>query len=154
MKMIKRIAVYILLVLLLGACDSQSKLSSVNYPDDKKIELIKSKIAAYSDIKWVEFSLYDVNNNEFLIPGASNKDYKIVISVDKEDIRKWLENKQNLMTSVPISNEWISEVLPKEKYNELIKLPYTIYSDEKDGYNYTLFVNEEHGIILIRFIQI
>ncbi len=152
--MIKRIAVYILLVLLLGACDSQSKLSSVNYPDDKKIELIKSKIAAYSDIKWVEFSLYDVNNNEFLIPGASNKDYKIVISVDKEDIRKWLENKQNLMTSVPISNEWISEVLPKEKYNELIKLPYTIYSDEKDGYNYTLFVNEEHGIILIRFIQI
>ena len=151
--MIKRIAVYILLVLLLGACDTQSTLSSVNYPDDKKIELIKSKIATHSDIKWVEFSLYDVNNNEFLIPGASNKDYKIVISVDKEDIRKWLENKQNLMTSVPISNEWISEVLPKEKYNELIKLPYTIYSDEKDGYNYTLFVNEEHGIILIRFIQ-
>ena len=151
--MIKRIAVYILLVLLLGACDTQSTLSSVNYPDDKKIELIKSKVVAYSDIKWAEFSLYDVNNNDFLIPGASNKDYKIVISVDKEDIRKWLENKQNLMTSVPISNEWISEVLSKEKYSELIKLPYTIYSEEKDGYNYTLFVNEEHGIILMRFIQ-
>ena len=151
--MIKRIAVYILLVLLLGACDSQSKLSSVNYPDDKKIELIKSKIAAHSDIKWAEFSLYDVNNNDFLIPGASNKDYKIVISVDKKDIRKWIENKQNLMTAVPISNEWISEVLSKEKYSELIKLPYTIYSEEKDGYNYTLFVNEEHGIILMRFIQ-
>ena len=151
--MIKRIAVYMLLVLLLGACDTQSTLSSVNYPDDKKIELIKSKIATHSDIKWVEFSLYDVNNNEFLIPGASNKDYKIVISVDKEDIRKWLENKQNLMTSVPISNEWISEVLSKEKYSELRKLPYTIYSEEKDGYNYTLFINEDHGIILIRFIQ-
>ena len=151
--MIKRIAVYILLVLLLGACDSQSKLSSVNYPDDKKIELIKSKIAAYSDIKWAEFSLYDVNNNDFLIPGASNKDYKIVISVDKKDIRKWIENKQSLMASMPISNEWISEILSKEKYNELIKLPYTIYSEEKDGYNYTLFVNEEHGIILMRFIQ-
>ena len=151
--MIKRIAVYILLVLLLGACDTQSTLYSVNYPDDKKIELIKSKVVAYSDIKWAEFSLYDVNNNDFLIPGASNKDYKIVISVDKKNIRKWLENKQNLITSVPISNEWISEVLSKEKYNELIKLPYTIYSEEKDGYNYTLFVNEEHGIILIRFIQ-
>ena len=151
--MIKRIAVYILLVLLLGACDTQSTLYSVNYPDDKKIELIKSKVVAYSDIKWAEFSLYDVNNNDFLIPGASNKDYKIVISVDKKNIRKWLENKQNLITSVPISNEWISEVLSKEKYSELIKLPYTIYSEEKDGYNYTLFVNEAHGIILIRFIQ-
>jgi hypothetical protein len=57
------------------------------------------------------------------------------------------------MTSVPISNEWLSEVLSKEKYNELIKLPYTIYYEEKDGYNYTLFVNEANGVILIRFIQ-
>jgi len=144
---------FIYIIILLSCTNADSTLSSKNYSDHEKINLLQKKIDVKSPIEWTEFELYDVNTNNRSIPGPSNKDYKIVIKIDPKYINLWIKDKQNWITSFPHNNDWKNEILNKEQLSVISNIGYMTYYNEETGYKYTLWVNNENGVILIRFIQ-
>lgn len=144
----------ILFVACLFSCTNISLvLYSSDYSQEKCLEIVSEKMDVKSKINWVEFKLFDVNGNNRSVPGASGKDYKIVICVDKNDTKKWIAGKENWITSFPYSIEWINEIRNEERIAEIKELPYAIYHNKNDGFEYTLYANEENGILLIKYTE-
>jgi len=149
----------LILIIVLFSCitlsctGADNTLLSKDYSNNDKINLIKQKIETKSPIEWTEFKLFDVNTNSRSIPGPSNKDYKIVLKVNPQYIDLWIKDKQKLITSYPHKNNWINEVLSQKQLSEIKEIGYMTYYKKEAGYEYTLWVNNEHGIIIIRFIQ-
>lgn len=145
------ISVYLFLVM--SCANADNTLYSRNYSNSKKISMLHNTIDVKSPIEWTEFKLFDVNKNNRSIPGSSYKDYKIVIKMDPKYIKLWLQDKDLWITSFPHNIDWIKETLKNEQLSELQDLGYMTYYKEESGYKYTLWANNEKGVILISFLQ-
>lgn len=140
-------------MIFLSCTKSDNRLSSKNYSDTEKIKIIKEKIEVKSPIEWTEFELFDVNGDARSIPGPSSKDYKIVIKVHPDFIAEWTKNKQGWITPTQLGNDWKYNILNKEQLSAISNVNYTTYYKEDSGCKYTLWINNERGIVIIRYSQ-
>lgn len=140
-------------VFIVSCANSGPVLTSKNSNNEERIKVLKQEIAVKSTIEWTEFELFDVNRNDRNVPGASNKDYQIIIKTYPDKIENWTKDKQNWITSFPHDYQWIYSILTEKEKTIVPKSGYITYYKEKNGGKYTLWVNKESGIILIRYIQ-
>jgi len=81
---------YLLLVILLSCGDSSSKIESKSYSSpEKRIQILKNHFNLKSEIIDAEYDIYDVNMNPRSIPGATDRDYKIIVKINPSDFSKW-----------------------------------------------------------------
>ncbi|HEY1406642.1 MAG TPA: hypothetical protein VF857_08545 [Spirochaetota bacterium] len=139
----------ILLFISLGlqATESSKGLSII-----QKSDTLARHITLKSTIIDTEFILYDVNSSPRSIPGASSKDLKIIMIVKPEDVRRWTQGKEKMITSFPKSRAWLTELPASSARTRALNGKYLTYYEKKNGYEYTLWADTD-GVILIRFIQ-
>lgn len=150
----KRIYAFALISLLFFSCgETRNGINSKGQQTDKKVQVLKLFIKIKSPIKDAEFQLYDVNHNGNSIPGASDKNYKIILFVEPKDVSLWMNDKKNLITSYPHSLKWLKEIVDEKNYLVLTGYGYSTYYLKENGAEMIYWVNEEKGIIIIRYVQ-
>ena len=143
----------IVYAVLVSCSNHNNRIKSKNYSTSQKIAILKEKIELKSPIEWAEFDLYDANGDSASIPGASNKNFKIVIKVDPKFSNAWILGKENWITSFPHNHEWINEILNPDQLAIIKGIGYLTLYNHESGYTYKLWVNQERGIILMWYIQ-
>jgi len=147
-------AFFMVSCILAVSCNSaQNTLYSKNYSKEEKIETLKKHITAKSRIEWAEFMLFDVNMNNRSVPGASGKQYRAVIKVNPKDAHLWVDGKEGWLTSFPHSMEWIELILDDEQKQYMRSMGYFTYHKEEPGMRYTVWVNEENGVIVLEYVE-
>jgi hypothetical protein len=118
----------------------------------QKIEVLQNHITVKSDIIDAYFSLFNVNAGSRSIPGASSKEYKIILVMKPEYVSAW-EKESKTITSYPKSLQWIKTLKDVAKPSEYISGGYITYHDVKPGSSYTVWVNKKKGLVLIHYIE-
>ncbi|HMW04706.1 MAG TPA: hypothetical protein PK079_09940 [Leptospiraceae bacterium] len=115
-----------------------------------RLETLQKYLIFKSEVLDAEYDIYDVNlNAEYTIPGATSRDYRIVLFLKKEDISKWLTDVT--LTSFPESDLWREDLIQKSNRLKSLQLEkdYMTYKNS----NKTIFYNQKHSILFIRINQ-
>jgi hypothetical protein len=118
----------------------------------QKSEVLQNHITVKSDIIDAYFSLFNVNSNPRSLPGASSKEYKIILIMKSENVLLWAKNEKTI-TSYPKSLQWIKTLKDVKKASEYINGNYITYHDVKPGSDYTVWINKKKGLVLIHYIE-
>ncbi|MCE9600453.1 MAG: hypothetical protein K8S54_21020 [Spirochaetia bacterium] len=109
--------------------------------------MLKSKVLE------THFLLVDANRSS-MVPGASGKNFRIFLRIKPEDAPLWTAGKETWITSFPKDKNWIHEILRDPALlHEVESNQFTTYFKSENGYQYTLWVSDNHRIILIRYVQ-
>jgi|GEM_PF-4389540 len=95
--------------------------------------------------------MFDVNYKNRSIPGASSKDLKILIYVDSSDIPLWIKDKDDMLTSISHSIEWLKEIVSMKQFEVIESYTFSTYYKKTAESELTYWVNEENGVILIKY---
>lgn len=141
-------------ILVLSSClDVSGPVSSEGKSLETKTRELASVMKLHSPLLDASYRLQDANASQSL-PGASYKAFRVWLKVRPEDVRLWLDGKENWLTSFPHRFGWLGELdLPPGMIGYLESLPYDTYYYASSGSEYTLWVNETEGIILMDYIQ-
>jgi hypothetical protein len=138
---------------LIASCQrDRTMIDSRDLPAAERVTVLAQNITLKSDVLGADFKLFNVNFDRSSIPGASSADYKIVIRVAPADTVKWIKGHEAEITSAPVSRDWTAEVLDGVEQDKLAVLDFIVYRKVTTGYDYTLWVNRERGVILIRYV--
>ena len=151
MKM--KILITILPLVFISCMTDQSIIQSSGKTLKAKMEILGNAITIKSDVNDVYFKLYDVNRNSRSILGPTNKDYKICIFVNPSNVDKWVDDKKVWITSFPKNINWINDLSDMSESKMMMKYGFITYYKEENGMKYTIWTNNEKGIILIHYIQ-
>lgn len=138
---------YFLLLLVLLSCKTDPTIKSSDYKEKEvRIKILSEYFVLKSDPIDAVYNIYDVNINNRSIPGASDRDYKVILKIDKNDLNKWHEPEN--ITSIPINYKWTESLISTVEGFELNGI-YRQYTSK----NKEMIIFEETGIILIRIVQ-
>jgi hypothetical protein len=154
-KTVRRIQLVFTMALaaVLCACRAdKTVIASRDLPEAERVATLGKYIVLRSAVIRADYRLFNVNFDPWEIPGASGADYKIVLWVAPPDTADWIKDRGNQLTSVPVSRDWTAEVVDGAEQNRLSVLDFVTYQNETSGYTYTLWVNKERGVILIRYV--
>ena len=132
-----------------SCASSSSTIKSSDYSQkSERISTLKKYFNLRSDILDAHYKIYDVNAKTCLVPGATDRDYRIIVKIDKSDVLKWTE--KEIMTSYHFDFSWAEELL--QEYNvtdfDLSGKRIMFSSEQKKMLVYT-----DAGIVLIRIVQ-
>ena len=126
-------------------------VTSTGLSTEHKLKIIRSFIIPKSEIIDCEYKMFDVNYKNRSIPGASSKDLKILIYVDSSDIPLWIKDKDDMLTSFPHSIEWLKEIVSMKQFEVIESYTFSTYYKKTAESELTYWVNEENGVILIKY---
>ncbi len=148
--MYKNFGIIIIFLMMVFSCSNKNHIKSSDIKTtEEKISVLQKLFNLKTEIIDTEFDIFDVILNNRSIPGASSRDYKIIIKVKSENIEKWYE--PNNITSFPINYEWAEKLLEDSK-NEKLKIFGTNYQYKTK--NKEMIIFKESGLILIRLSQL
>jgi hypothetical protein len=75
-----------------------------------------------------------------------------VIKVNPKDALSGLMGR-GWLTSFPHSMEWIELILDDEQKQYMRSMGYFTYHKEEPGMRYTVWVNEENGVIVLEYVE-
>lgn len=129
-----------------------TRLTSKDYPNkDERIKVLKQQFQLSSEIKDVEFDLFNVNGfsgSRTLLPGTSSADYQYVVKVDTADIIKWLTNKFRLTTKDSALPSWAPNLISVRKENWIVESIPEGYIQRGDV---SIIVYRTEGVLFIRY---
>ncbi len=152
MRMKARRALGAAVVLLAACAGAKNTVDSNDLPEARRVETLAKYMTLKSAVNEAAYRLFNVNLDGRGVPGASSADYMICLTVAPGDVEKWTKGRESEIAPAPLPLDWTAAVLDRAAREKLSALAFVVYRDEKAGYTYTMWVNRERGVILIRYI--
>ncbi len=138
------------LLAFMAAYAGSNRVRSIDYADkEERVRVLKKYLRMRSEVKDVQFDIYDVNLNAgSSIPGPTHRDFRVALALKKADAKKWLAGA--VITSFPKEAAWCEALIAgKENFHRL---------HPKDVWTYTakdkvVFHFEKDGVLCIRITQ-
>ncbi len=140
---------FLLSIFLLSAHNSSNTIESKNYNSpEKRIQILKKYFNLKSEIIDAVYEIDDANIDARSVPGATYRNYRIIIKIKKSDFSKWTDPE-----CAPLLHpeyDWAVHLL---KNNSTASFA---LSGKCEGYstqNKEMFFFRQNGLILIRIVQ-
>ncbi|MBN1525364.1 MAG: hypothetical protein JW904_12825 [Spirochaetales bacterium] len=139
------IAVVVTGALLSGCPAGSNRVTSREFKTSvERVHALKKYYHPKTGIIDTEFDIFDVNMNaERSIPGASSRDFKLILYVAPGDIDAWIDTTE--ITSFPVDYNWVFDVSSRLTLQDLQGAVLTMKSEFR-----SILVLAEKGIVIIR----
>lgn len=146
---LKTIILILSLISFTGYASSSSTIKSSDYSSKaKRIRTLKKYFNLRSEIIDAHYEIYDVNAKTCMVPGATDRDYRIIVKIHKKDILKWTE--KEIMTSYPFDFSWAEELLKEYNVTDFNLSGKKIMFGSSQN---KMLVCTDTGIVAIRIVQ-